>query len=154
MLHLLSGKHQNFSNWPQHQVLLGHAGRVNCLLYPNNEHPRYDVAHLVSGSVDFSVCLWDIYTGTLLHRFCSHSGEITNLYVRKSEKTQFFFRKSHFFGTIFENLENLDVSKITICNNLNFLKISIFFCKSQFFENLNFIYFFFVNLNFLKITIF
>ena len=88
MLHLLSGKHQNFSNWPQHQVLLGHAGRVNCLLYPNNEHPRYDVAHLVSGSVDFSVCLWDIYTGTLLHRFCSHSGEITNLYVRKSQ----FFR--------------------------------------------------------------
>ena len=51
------------------QLLLGHARRVNCLLYPNNEHPRYDVAHLVSGSVDFSVCLWDIYTGTLLHRF-------------------------------------------------------------------------------------
>ena len=56
------------------QVLLGHSGRVNCLLYPNNEHPRYDVAHLVSGSVDFSVCLWDIYTGALL---C----EITRLYV-------------------------------------------------------------------------
>ena len=81
MLHLLSGKHQKFTNWPQHQLLLGHSGRVNCLLYPNNEHPRYDVSHLVSGSVDFSVCLWDIYTGTLLHRFCSHSGEITNLYV-------------------------------------------------------------------------
>ena len=93
MLNLLTGKHQNLTNWPQHQVcfshnvdqahstttlakleltddqvyqleptslqlLLGHAGRVNCLLYPNNEHPRYDVAHLVSGSVDFSVCLW------------------------------------------------------------------------------------------------
>ena len=81
MLHLLSGKHQNFKNWPQHQVLLGHSGRVNCLLYPNNEHPRYDVAHLVSGSVDFSVCLWDIYTGALLHRFGSHAGEITRLYV-------------------------------------------------------------------------
>ena len=63
------------------QVLLGHSGRVNCLLYPNNEHPRYDVAHLVSGSVDFSVCLWDIYTGALLHRFGSHAGEITRLYV-------------------------------------------------------------------------
>ena len=63
------------------QVLLGHNGRVNCLLYPNNEHPRYDVAHLVSGSVDFSVCLWDIYTGALLHRFGSHAGEITRLYV-------------------------------------------------------------------------
>ena len=121
MLHLLSGKHQNFSNWPQHQVLLGHAGRVNCLLYPNNEHPRYDVAHLVSGSVDFSVCLWDIYTGTLLHRFCSHSGEITNLYVRKSQ----FFRiteKFWFFENLkspiffpfffFESLKNLNSMKI------------------------------------------
>ena len=81
MLHLLSGKHQKFTNWPQHQALLGHTGRVNCLLYPNSEHPRYDVAHLVSGAVDFTVCLWDIYTGTLLHRFSAHAGEITNLYV-------------------------------------------------------------------------
>jgi WD40 repeat protein len=39
------------------------------------------VAHLVSGSVDFSVCLWDIYTGALLHRFCAHAGEVSNLYV-------------------------------------------------------------------------
>jgi outer membrane murein-binding lipoprotein Lpp len=63
------------------QVLLGHAGRVNCLLYPNNDHPRYDVSHLVSGAVDFTVCLWDIYTGALLHRFGSHAGEISSLYV-------------------------------------------------------------------------
>ena len=53
MLHLLAGKHQRYTNWPQHQVMVGHTSRVNCLLYPNNEHPRYDVAHLVSGSVDF-----------------------------------------------------------------------------------------------------
>ena len=32
-------------------------------------------------AVDFSVCLWDIYTGTLLHRFCAHAGEIASLYV-------------------------------------------------------------------------
>ena len=120
MLHLLSGKHQNFSNWPQHQVLLGHAGRVNCLLYPNNEHPRYDVAHLVSGSVDFSVCLWDIYTGTLLHRFCSHSGEITNLYVRKSEKTQFFSKISFFLE------QYLKISKISMFQKLQFAIISLF----------------------------
>ena len=81
MLQLLSGRHQKFQNWPQHQILLGHTGKVNCLLYPNNEHPRYDVAHLISGSIDFSVCLWDIYTGTLLHRFCAHAGEIANLYI-------------------------------------------------------------------------
>ena len=54
----------------------GHTGRVNCLLYPNNSNPRYDMAHLVSGGIDFSVCLWDIYTGTLLHRFSCHGGEV------------------------------------------------------------------------------
>ena len=64
-----------------HTIFAGHSGRVNCLLYPHNEHPRYDVAHLVSGSVDFSVCLWDIYSGQCLHRFSAHAGEITNLYV-------------------------------------------------------------------------
>ena len=47
MLHLLSGRKTK----PQHQILLGHSGRVNCLSYPNNDHPRYDVAHLVSGYV-------------------------------------------------------------------------------------------------------
>ena len=129
MLHLLSGKHQNFSNWPQHQVLLGHAGRVNCLLYPNNEHPRYDVAHLVSGSVDFSVCLWDIYTGTLLHRFCSHSGEITNLYVRKSQ----FFRITEKFW-FFENFFFFKYVKSQFFESLKIWKISIFWKsrKSEF----------------------
>uniref|UniRef100_A0A0K2TM39 WD repeat-containing protein 7 n=1 Tax=Lepeophtheirus salmonis TaxID=72036 RepID=A0A0K2TM39_LEPSM len=81
MLHLLSGRHQKYSNWPHQQMLIGHSGRVNCLLYPNNDHPRYDVSYLVSGSVDFSVCLWDIYTGTLLHTFSSHGGEVMSLYV-------------------------------------------------------------------------
>ena len=33
------------------------------------------------GSSLLSVCLWDIYTGALLHRFGSHAGEITRLYV-------------------------------------------------------------------------
>ena len=46
------------------------------MLYPNNSNPRYDMAHLVSGGIDFSVCLWDIYTGTLLHRFSCHGGEV------------------------------------------------------------------------------
>merc|ERR1719347_966793 len=62
-------------------LLSGHTGRVNCLLYPNNSNPRYDMAHLVSGGIDFSVCLWDIYTGTLLHRFSCHGGEVLRLHV-------------------------------------------------------------------------
>lgn len=42
---------------------------------------RYDKKHLLSGGVDFAVCLWDLYSGSLLHRFCVHAGEITQLLV-------------------------------------------------------------------------
>lgn len=69
------------SDWPPHQRLLGHVGRVNCLLYPNHIHDRYDKSHLLSGGIDFAVCLWDLYAGSLLHRFCVHAGEITQLLV-------------------------------------------------------------------------
>ena len=81
MLHLLAGRHHKYNTWPSHQLLRGHTGRVNCLLYPNNENPRYDTAHLVSGGIDFSVCLWDIRTGSLLHRFSCHGGEVLRLSV-------------------------------------------------------------------------
>ncbi|XP_046416205.1 WD repeat-containing protein 7 isoform X10 [Neodiprion pinetum] len=81
MLQLLHGNHQQYDDWPPHQVLLGHSGRVNCLLYPHGAAPRYDRTHLVSGAVDFAVCLWDLYAGTLIHRFCVHAGEITQLMV-------------------------------------------------------------------------
>uniref|UniRef100_A0A182W7E0 Cyclin-K n=1 Tax=Anopheles minimus TaxID=112268 RepID=A0A182W7E0_9DIPT len=81
MLHLLHGNHQQFSDWPPHQILNGHSGRVNCLLCPSLAHSRYDKSHLVSGGVDFAVCLWDLYSGSLIHRFCVHAGEITQLLV-------------------------------------------------------------------------
>lgn len=101
MLQLLHGNHQQFDGkiqtisfliikylkynyflgWPNHQILSGHGGRVNSLLYPHREHSRYDKNHLVSGGVDFAVCLWDLYSGSLLHRFCVHAGEITQLLV-------------------------------------------------------------------------
>uniref|UniRef100_A0A1L8DNJ5 Putative wd40 domain protein n=2 Tax=Nyssomyia neivai TaxID=330878 RepID=A0A1L8DNJ5_9DIPT len=81
MLQLLHGIHKNYHDWPPHQILTGHRGRVNSLLCPSLAHPRYDKSHLVSGGVDFAVCLWDLYSGTLLHRFCVHAGEITQLLV-------------------------------------------------------------------------
>ncbi|XP_061381284.1 WD repeat-containing protein 7 isoform X3 [Danaus plexippus] len=80
-LQLLHGNHQQLNDWPPHQLLLGHNGRVNCLLYPHYVNYRYDKAHLVSGGIDFAVCLWDLFSGALLHRFCVHAGEITQLIV-------------------------------------------------------------------------
>lgn len=77
-LQLLNGPHQ-LEGWPRHQVLEGHEGRVNCLLCPSLTDTRYEKAHLVSGGVDFSVILWDLHTGMMLHRFCVHAGEITQL---------------------------------------------------------------------------
>lgn len=81
MLQLLWGRHMICDDWSQHQVLHGHSGKVTCLLYPYHVDTRYDIAHLISGGVDFSVCLWDLYAGTLLFRFCVHAGEITQLLI-------------------------------------------------------------------------
>ncbi|XP_022909128.1 WD repeat-containing protein 7 isoform X2 [Onthophagus taurus] len=81
MLQLLHGNHQQFDDWPKHHILSGHGGRVNCLLYPHREHSRYNKNFLVSGGVDFAVCIWDLNAGLLLHRFCVHAGEITQLLV-------------------------------------------------------------------------
>lgn len=81
MLQLLIGRHLHYEDWPHHQILYGHSGRVNTLVYPHLFEERYEVSHLISGGVDFSVCLWDIFTGTLLHRFSVHAGEITQMFV-------------------------------------------------------------------------
>ena len=62
-------------------ILKGHSGKVTCLLYPNEENPRYDITHLVSGGSDFTVRLWDVFSGTLLHTFNSHGGEVVKLMV-------------------------------------------------------------------------
>ncbi|KAH6929491.1 hypothetical protein HPB50_000867 [Hyalomma asiaticum] len=84
ILQILYGK-QHHDDQPQVQVLTGHVGRVTCLLYPNHVHPRYDATLLASGGVDFSVCVWDLYAGTLLHRFCDHAGEVLQLLVPPNE---------------------------------------------------------------------
>lgn len=85
MLQLLLGRHLTYDDWPHHQILYGHSGRVNTLLYPHQLEERYEVAHLVSGGVDFSVCLWDIFTGAMLHRFSVHAGEITQMFAPPKE---------------------------------------------------------------------
>eukprot|EP00795_Rhopilema_esculentum_P009331 gene9331-17032_t len=71
-------------------VLKGHVGKVTCLLYPNEENPRYDITHLVSGGADFTVRLWDVFNGTLLHTFNSHGGEVVKLMVTPPDCTARF----------------------------------------------------------------
>lgn len=68
-----------------HKTYCGHTGRINCLLYPNSTNPRYDERHLISGGVDFGICLWDIPAGTLLHKFSVHAGEVTQFLVPPNE---------------------------------------------------------------------
>ncbi|VDK17340.1 unnamed protein product [Anisakis simplex] len=61
--------------------LLGHTSTVTCLLYPHEEHERYDMQKLISGSADFSVIVWNLNTGTRLHRFCVQGGPILRLLI-------------------------------------------------------------------------
>lgn len=50
-------------------------------MYPHEEHPRYDIQILLSGSADFSVIVWNINTGSRLHRFCVQGGPVLRLVV-------------------------------------------------------------------------
>lgn len=58
-----------------------HTAKVTCILYPHSEHPRYDPTMLVTGSQDFSIILWNINTGEMIHRFVVQTGEILQLSV-------------------------------------------------------------------------
>uniref|UniRef100_A0A0N5ABB1 WD_REPEATS_REGION domain-containing protein n=1 Tax=Syphacia muris TaxID=451379 RepID=A0A0N5ABB1_9BILA len=61
--------------------LYGHKAAVTCMLYPHEEHSRYDSHLLISGSADFAVIVWNINTGSRLHRFCVQGGTILRLFV-------------------------------------------------------------------------
>ncbi|XP_036890701.1 WD repeat-containing protein 7 isoform X3 [Sturnira hondurensis] len=81
IVQLLQGEHMLRRGWPPHRTLRGHRNKVTCLLYPHQVSARYDQRHLVSGGVDFSVIIWDIFSGEMKHIFCVHGGEITQLLV-------------------------------------------------------------------------
>uniref|UniRef100_A0A803WGB1 WD repeat domain 7 n=1 Tax=Ficedula albicollis TaxID=59894 RepID=A0A803WGB1_FICAL len=81
MVQLLQGEHTLRRGWPPHRTLRGHRSKVTCLLYPHQVSSRYDQRYLVSGGVDFSVIIWDIFSGEMKHIFCVHGGEITQLLV-------------------------------------------------------------------------
>jgi WD40 repeat protein len=63
------------------KILTGHVGRVTCLLYPFNECTRYESHYLLSGGQDFSVIMWDVYSGARIHTFKVHGGVLEQLIV-------------------------------------------------------------------------
>lgn len=81
IVQLLQDEHMRRRGWPPHRTLRGHRNKVTCLLYPHQVSTRYDQRYLVSGGVDFSVIIWDIFSGEMKHIFCVHGGEITQLLV-------------------------------------------------------------------------
>ncbi|XP_067172509.1 WD repeat-containing protein 7 isoform X3 [Apteryx mantelli] len=81
IVQLLQGEHMLRRGWPPHRTLRGHRNKITCLLYPHQVSSRYDQRYLISGGVDFSVIIWDIFSGEMKHIFCVHGGEITQLLV-------------------------------------------------------------------------
>ncbi|CAF4367600.1 unnamed protein product, partial [Rotaria sp. Silwood2] len=63
------------------QTLVGHNQAITCLVHPHSEYSHYDIQHLVSGSLDHSIRLWDLSTNTQLHVFTEHFGSILMLHV-------------------------------------------------------------------------
>lgn len=59
----------------------GHTAAVKCFLYPYNENTRYDPNMLLSGGADFSVVVWNVSVGELIHRFCCQGGPIIRILV-------------------------------------------------------------------------
>lgn len=81
MIKCIAKSKTSFTGWPPHRTLRGHRNKVTCLLYPHQVSARYDQRYLISGGVDFSVIIWDIFSGEMKHIFCVHGGEITQLLV-------------------------------------------------------------------------
>ncbi|GAV02423.1 hypothetical protein RvY_12991-2 [Ramazzottius varieornatus] len=67
------------SDAPVYRSLRGHEGKITALLYPHQDSARYDPGMLVSGGVDFTVRVWDLYQCQLQHTFVCQAGEILQL---------------------------------------------------------------------------
>lgn len=52
---------------------------MSALLHPYANSRAYNSDHLVSGGADFTVKLWDLYSGMLVHTFAVHGGEVKSI---------------------------------------------------------------------------
>eukprot|EP01134_Creolimax_fragrantissima_P008500 CFRG8500T1 len=60
-------------------LLVGHTGAITCLLYPHDVDSNFTAHHLISGSDDFTIRVWDVSTGIVIHVFHNHCAPILRL---------------------------------------------------------------------------
>lgn len=72
------------------------------MFYPFEHDTRYDPQYFVSGSDDFSVIVWNINSGTRIHRFTVHGGPVKSFMLPPSNCSVSFYN----FRT--ERFENKD----------------------------------------------
>ena len=52
---------------------------MTCLLYPSSHSKAYNRDYVLSGAADFTVKLWDLYSGVLVHTFAVHGGKVKDI---------------------------------------------------------------------------
>lgn len=87
----------------EQRVLEGHSAAVNCFLYPFQEDERYDPEVFLSGGLDFAVIVWNLNTGSKLHRFCSQGGPILRMLCPPGNCTVSSFQHDHFYRFVFSH---------------------------------------------------
>ncbi|KNC84960.1 hypothetical protein SARC_02851 [Sphaeroforma arctica JP610] len=60
-------------------LMTGHTGAVTCLLYPHDVDNNFSAHHLISGSDDFTIRVWNVSTGEAIHVFHNHCAPIARL---------------------------------------------------------------------------
>ena len=52
---------------------------MSCLFYPSTHSKAYDRDYILSGGADFTVKLWSLYSGVLVHTFAVHGGNVKTI---------------------------------------------------------------------------